>query len=204
MEKYLKNSKGSIAVSCFLLGLLVLVITISTYTIYINDYYATLSNSNGVKAYYLVEAAFEETIFVVIESTNDIIVQYLEDIRTYKTNFQANSEENDLLEYTPPSLDDYMQSHFIYRLEDFNRLVENPFSNYPHPHSYKIIVNYDSEENILILEGVGIYNNARKRIQAKLMMPRAEVVGLDAFHLPKVEVNAIEIISYYHGIIISN
>lgn len=201
MRNKFLNPKGYLAVNCLMVGTIILIFTMSTYSIFVKDYYVTLSNVDGIKANYLAETAIDEGIMSISESINAIVIKYLEDLRDYKMNYlRSLTELEEIPSYFPPKLEDYLQIFLINRITDLNQLEKNPFLKYTHQHDYKINFSYNQTEKMIYLEGIGQYNNTRKRIQVIIEMPKSGVVGLDCFGLKNLEIYPMKVISYYQEI----
>lgn len=201
MKNKIYNKKAYIAVNCLLIGTIILIFTMSTYSIFVKDYYATLSNTDAIKANYLAETAINEGIMKVSVSLDIMVIQYLQDLKDYKISYFDNLDKTEeVLEYSPPILDNYLQIYFINRLSDLNEFVKNPFSEYSHQHNYKMDFTYNKAERRIYIEGLGLYNNTRKRIQVTIDMPESAVIGIDSFGLEKMEIYPMKIVSYYQEI----
>lgn len=199
MKNYIINSKGSILVSCFIIGMLILMLGMSSITIAMNDFNNTFSNSDSLKAYYLAEMGIEAELRILTEAIDDIVLEYLEDLKDAKIAYLRSNMEETLAEgeYTPLQLDTYLQDHLIDVLETFNTIQNNIFEDYKQDHSYKISVEYDTESEVVIIKSVGIFNNARKQIMMDIKLPCTTIDGYDFYGLPKLKIHPIEILSYY-------
>ena len=201
MKNRISNQKAYIAVSCLIVGTMILTFAMSTYSIFLKNYQVILSNKDAIKANYLAELAVDESIMMISQELDIIITQYLQDLKDYKINYLDNLIKKETSpSYYPPTLDNYLQIYFINRLSDFNQSVENPFLGYDHQHNYKTIFSYDKSQKRISIEGLGFYHNTRKRILVTMDMPKSISAGVDCFGLEKIQINPIKIVSYYQEI----
>ncbi|SDK51792.1 hypothetical protein [Natronincola ferrireducens] len=199
MEKGLTNKRGSIVVNVFIIGLIIFTLMISAVTLVANDYQRVASSSHSIKAYFLAESAMEEAYHEILILVDDVVVEYLEDLKEYKMDFINKMKEEEVHpnEYQPPQLGDYLQDRMLVNLAFYNKIVENPFHNYSPYHYYKRSFTYDSNHNTIVIEVVGVYNQARKFIRGEARLPIAYNKVKDRYNLPQVEVVSLEMISSY-------
>lgn len=204
MRDYFRNSKGSIAISLFIIGMLLVMLGISSMIVYLNDYYSILSNTDAVNADYLAEMAIEIGLYDVLETLDAIILLYLEDLKEAKLHYIRSLEENQLTEesYYQPIFENYIKSFFIDKLDNFNKELNNPLEGYLHNHSYKLIVEHNEIKDIIIIKSQGFYNRSRKQIVIEGKNPYILNDGYDQYGLPKVKIHPFEIISYYQATIV--
>lgn len=195
MKKYLLNNNGSIGVCSFMISIILIILLISTLTLFMNDYYMVQSYMDSVKAYYLAETAVEKALYEIKNITDSIIIKYLIELKTYKIHYIKNMiEGNDTGEYIPPKLERYLKEG----LESKIYITENnPFSNYLCEHSYTAEITYNSSKKIIDISSKGVYNDARKFIHAKIKLPIVCEDGVDEYNLPIKKVVPLQLESYY-------
>ncbi|AKL95284.1 hypothetical protein CACET_c18360 [Clostridium aceticum] len=201
MKKHLENSKGSIIAFCFIMGTIVIMLAISTLTIYTNDFIAVISNGDAVKAYYLAEIAVEETLWEIMKTTETLIFLYFSDLKEHKVNYLKDKGKETYQEYHPLIFNNYLQSHLINKLTTYKKQNNHPFLDYGHSHRYEVDLKYDVLQKIVIIEGTGIYNNARKKVKLELVLPYQIQEGIDAYDLPSTKIYPLKI-SGYHQIVL--
>ena len=200
-KKSISNNKAYISVTCLFIGKFILVFTMAIYNICIVDYQMVSSNADAMRANYSSETAVDEAIIDIYEHMDAIIMNYLEDLREYKINYiESLSILGIEPDYSPPNFDSYLKRDFINKISNLNKIVKNPFLGYIKEHEYSINIKYEKTEDVIYITGFGSYDNARKRIKAKVSMPRVVVIGHDAFGLEEIEIYPMEVISYFQEI----
>ncbi|AOY77056.1 hypothetical protein [Clostridium formicaceticum] len=197
MKSYLENEAGSIAAICFMLGVTVLMLALSTLTVYVNDYAAVVSNSDAIKAYYLAEMAAQETLWELMETTEALVLVYFSHLKQHKINYMRNVEKEIYEAYHPPVFNNYLESYLISHLSNFKKEAKNPFLDYSHPHRYESKLNYNAAESTIVIEGTGVYNNARRRVKMEVKVPYQVQEGIDTYHLPSTVIYPPRISGYY-------
>ncbi|QZY56973.1 hypothetical protein [Crassaminicella profunda] len=191
MKKYFEN-RGSIVINSFIISTILLLITISTLTLFLNDFYIVKANENSLKAYYLGEAAVNIVIFKINDDLNKLILEYLKKLKTYKTNYiQKNKEE-----YIPPSFELDLQTYLSSQIPLLNDTKKNPFS-YMQDHKYTVHIKHNYINHTIDILSTGIYNGAKKSIHVHLLLPRVKNNGVDAYNLPKIKILPLTIENYY-------
>ncbi|SNR86617.1 hypothetical protein SAMN05446037_1001104 [Anaerovirgula multivorans] len=203
MKNHIENSKGSIIISCFVIGMLVIMLGMSSITLSMNDFRKTLSNSDAVKANYLAEMGMEIAVNNVIKTIDAVILTYLNDLKDSKIEYIKSINEENLIEaqYNPISFDSYIKQFLIDELQVLNVIQNNPLEGYMHDHSYMVAVEYDDVEEIIIIKSIGTYDHARKQVIIEGKNPYAVYDGHDMYGLPKIKIYPLEIRSYYQAII---
>lgn len=203
MKAFIKSSKGSIMMSCFLIGMLLMLVALSSLTLSMNDHQKTLSNSDAVKANYLAEMGIEIAVNNIEESVDAIIDTYLEKLKKNKLEYLKSiyDGESTDIQYQPPSFNIFIKQSFIHQLNTFNTSRTNPIADYGHNHSYSVKVEYNNTGEVVVIKSLGIYNNARKQIIVEGKNPYPIDDGYDMYGLPKIRIQPFEISAYYHTII---
>ncbi|TCO79179.1 hypothetical protein [Marinisporobacter balticus] len=188
MRKYLKD-EGSIVISSFIISSVLIVLILSTVTLFINDFYIVKSNENSIKAYYLAESGANKALSEIYKEMNQVIFKYLKELKEYKIAYVQNiNKEEAMKKYMPPTLEMYLQREFLLKVDTFDEVVNQPFMNYSYKHSYNIKVNYDALYESIDILSIGIYNDAKKSIYAKVNLPVMYQEGVDGYNLPKIKV----------------
>ncbi len=201
MKSYINNTRGSLMLYCLIIGMVITMFGISGITLSINEYQNLLSNTDSIRAYYLAEIGSEIAQDRLISATDKIIIEYLDELKNYKIGYILQMEGEMVgIDYMPPSLETYLSNHLIKDIGRFNDVQNNCMSDYPANHSYTINVNYDKIDDIIVIECVGRYNKARRRIITEFKSPYIIENGHDIYMLPKIKINTIDIISYYETI----
>ena len=199
MVKYRDNSnKGAIFVYVIILCSIIMIFATSIITLLDDGRLYRNSQINAAKSYYLAESAIDEVLNTIYGTTEDIINQYLIDLKEYKVQYimDKNNDKGSDIRYNPPAFNNYMYIGLISKLNSLKYENKNPFEEYSKVHSYKIEAKYEAS-NKIIINVVGSYESARKFIRVELCMPELIEDGKDHYNLPNVKIRSMYIKSKY-------
>jgi len=198
MRDSVNNQKGIVCVSIIFISLIIFVMLTSMVYAMMNNIETVTSNNDSYRANYISESILELKITEVMELSDEIIMEYLLDLQSYKVEYLKNIDPS--IKYDPPNFSIYVAQKIIPNIKKIGGSKNNPFEEYENDHYYKIDIDYDSSEKVVNITSMGRYNRARRFIKVKLELPKVIDNGFDEYNLPKVSILPINIVEYYHTI----
>lgn len=199
MKNLIKNQTGLIYVGVIYIFLIIITILASLLYLMNNNIAADTSNSYNYKANYIAESILEFNIMQINEISDKVIMEYLSDLKAYKSQYIKLVQDNPWVIYDPPLFSKYISQSFIPSIKELSGTTNRPFEEYEDDHYFKINIEYDSIYNVINIKAEGSYKRARVFINVKLDPPKSEDIGFDQYNLPKISISSIDIIEYYQS-----
>lgn len=196
MKKLIANQRGIVYLSIVYISLIILTILMSLLYLISNNIASVISNADNYRANYITESILELKIAEINELSEEVIMEYLLDLKQYKSRYIELSED-EYSSYNPPKFSTYIRQKIIPNAKKISGTINNPFEEYDDNHYFKINVEYDNDDDLINIKAEGSYRRARTFIRAKLELPKSIEYGIDEYNLPKIKILSINIVQYY-------
>lgn len=200
MKNSMKASKGMISIHVFFIALMMFVILTSLLYTMTNHIHIRVSNNDSHRANYLAESIVELKLAEILQLSEEVIEAYRIDLYRYKSEHLLSIRDGFDKKYNPPTFVDYVKREFLPQIKELSSSENNPFEDYLEDHHYRIKIQHDTGQNVIMIEAMGRYNRARRFIHVKLALPQAMDNGLDEYDLPRISITSPNILGYYRAI----
>lgn len=200
MKNPIKGSKGIISIHVFFIALMMFVILTSLLYMMTNQLKIQMSNNDSYRANYLAESIVELKLAEILQLSEEVIKKYRIDLYRYKVEYLLLIYQGFDKRYNPPVFADYVKRELLPQIKELSSSENNPFEDYLEDHHYKIKIQYDTRQNVIMMEAMGRYKRARRFIYVKLSLPQSMDNGLDEYDLPRISIISPHIVGYYRTI----
>jgi len=148
-------------------------------------------------ARYIAESILELRTAEITELSDEVIREYLVDLRNYKIKYIEEARNDSSVLYNPPNFSNYVQQRIIPNIKRLSGTINTPFEEYKDSHSSKIDIEYNSINKVIDIKAMGNYRRARVFVEVKIEPPKVIDDGFDKYNLPKINILPINIVQYY-------
>lgn len=161
MNRAVKHHQGAASLFVLMMGLLLVILTMSLITRQLTERQAVRSFENRLQAHYLAESGMELALWQLSQWSDQSVEAFLEGF----TNDGSPSS----------ALADHIRHEVIFNLHQINAFRHHPlqqlFSDDATPHAIKMQAEASIDEKEIVLTVQGNYGNARVAQQAIVQLP---------------------------------